>query len=190
MASSASGTTVPGNALPGAAPAGVTASGLAGTSPAAPPNPALPPPSAMSANPAPSVPVGPPAGTATAMSSTPPAAPAPAKSDAAATPPKTDNEHVFGMTEGHSRVVVTAKADAWVAVKDANDKNVFSRLMHAGDIYRAPDRPGLMLHTGNGAGIVIAVDGHDIPLTGNGKVRNIALDPSRLQANAGAGTAQ
>lgn len=58
---------------------------------------------------------------------------------------------------------------------------VAQRTLHAGDSYRVPDHPGLVLRTGNAAGLEVAVDGRAAPALG-GTVRNVALDPGRLLA--------
>jgi cytoskeleton protein RodZ len=62
------------------------------------------------------------------------------------------------------------------------DKVVSERTLRPGDIYRVPDRPGLILHTGNGAGFDIEVDGKKAPSLGAAVRRNVALDPARLAA--------
>jgi cytoskeleton protein RodZ len=162
-------------AAPGAkpAPSPQVASILPSTAPpaAVPPAPPLPttaapkPPENTQAVPAPSP-------TTTAASSPPPqaAAPPPAATPAPGTP----------------RIVVKASADAWVTVKQPNGPAVLNKLMHAGDTWPAPpDKPGLLLTTGNAGGTEIDVDGAPIPtsLGTSGAVRrDVPLDPDLLKS--------
>ena len=56
--------------------------------------------------------------------------------------------------------------------------------MKPGDIYQVPNQQGLTLTTGNGAGIVITLDGADLPhlsTTTSHIVRNIPLEASALK---------
>ena len=87
---------------------------------------------------------------------------------------------VFGTEQ--SRVVLRASADTWVQVEDAQRNLLLTRVLKAGDIYRAPNQSGLVLMTGNAGGLVVEVDGEAIPSLGpRGAVRrNVSLDPDRL----------
>jgi cytoskeleton protein RodZ len=90
---------------------------------------------------------------------------------------------IFGeASEG--RVVIRATADSWTQVRDAAGNVVFSRILRAGETYNAPNRPGLVLSTGNAGALDVRVDGRAAPAIGRpGMVeRAIALDPERLSA--------
>jgi hypothetical protein len=63
-----------------------------------------------------------------------------------------------------------------------NNVSVFARQLHAGDSYRVPDRPGLMLHTGVPNAVTATVDGHATPNFHGGVKANILLEPDRLIA--------
>lgn len=95
---------------------------------------------------------------------------------AAAVPPG----RVFGNDD--SRVILRASADTWVQVEDAQRNLLLTRVLKAGDVYRAPNQAGLVLMTGNAGGLVVEVDGAAIPSLGpRGAVRrNVSLDPARL----------
>ena len=136
------------------------------TSAPAPATPAAPEPERVAALP-PSAPSSPPA----SQSANPAAPPASAVSD---------KGPVYGSTEPQVRILVRAKSDSWVEVK-AKQEVRFGKLLHAGDIYRVPNEPGLMLHTGALDALAISVDGKDVTVPA-GKVKNLALDPARLQA--------
>ncbi|MGH7013488.1 MAG: RodZ domain-containing protein [Stellaceae bacterium] len=96
--------------------------------------------------------------------------------------PGPGNAHIFGVTDAPARIVIRAKDDCWIKVRDQNGTTVFQRLMKVGDVYRVPEQSGLVLYAGNASELAVAVDGQDLPpLTG--KVRHdIRLDPDRLKA--------
>lgn len=161
--------------------------------PSPPPSPAPPPQPAVSAPPsAPAAP--PPQQTAAAPPSAAPAPPqqqAAAPSDDAAPADASGNapgdaDHVFGATAAPARIVIRAKADSWLQVRDRDQSVLFQRLLKADEVYRVPDRPGLHLMTGNAAALEVTVDGNPAPPL-SGKVKhNVLLDPDRLMAGTAA----
>lgn len=90
---------------------------------------------------------------------------------------------VYGEDNAGARVELVATADAWVQVTE-NGSLVLTRLLHAGDRFRVPNRPGLTLMTGNAGGIEVRVDGGKVaPLGNSGQVvRDVLLDPERLRS--------
>lgn len=156
---------------------------------AAPPAPAVSPPEAsaamtppskplLQAPPAPPASFPPPQQQALAPSPSPP--PANAASNASG-----DATHEFGLTGLPVRIVIHAKAESWLQVRDRG-QTLFQRLMKPDDVYRVPDRPGLSFMTGNAAALDITVDGNPAPpLTGTVK-HEILLDPARLMAGTAA----
>jgi cytoskeleton protein RodZ len=176
------------------------------THPPAPPNlaaaPSAPPPSAATA---PTGPASfPPPGVTILPHAPPspdaPAAPAPtARAPTAANPPPAtaiaslpeatppvpaapaDQPKVYGAVGAPSRVVIRALKDDWVQIRDG-DKVLAQRLLHSGDTFRIPDRAGLSMTTGDGAGLSIEVDGKNVPSLGAAVRHNVLLDPSRLIA--------
>ena len=122
----------------------------------------------------------------------PPATPAPAPAPmvTVAASPETEpasaspsGPHVFGAVTGPSRITLRAVKDCWIQVRDSDPAQtvVAQRTLHAGDIYRVPSRDGLVMRTGNAAGLQVMVDDKPAPALG-GTVRNVALDPARLLA--------
>ncbi len=101
----------------------------------------------------------------------------------AAAPPVVDGR-VFGQTSGETRITIRARGDSWVQVRAANGEPLWSRLLRAGDSYLVPNRPGLVLATGNAGNLDLAVDGTTVPSIGDVGVvrRGVALDPDRLRA--------
>ena len=96
---------------------------------------------------------------------------------------------VYGRTNLDARVVVTALDDSWVQVQGPDNELLLTRILHAGDSYRVPDRPGLVMVTGNAGGLEVKVDDAVAPALGPLGVvlRNIALDPDRLLAGTATG---
>jgi cytoskeleton protein RodZ len=179
-------------AAPAPAPSGIAVEApLAGTSGGANPTPApggslggpltAPMPAAGAAQPAPAPSVAASAvaaGEGTAAEAIPAAPPAPA-GDAAA--PATTQAAAL-PTEPAARVVIRAKQDSWVQIRDAKDQAILTRVLREGESYEVPNQAGLILLTGNAGGLVISVDGKALPPLGAvGAVkRNVALDPDKL----------
>lgn len=57
------------------------------------------------------------------------------------------------------KVVVRAIADSWVQITDATGRQLYNRLMRAGENWRAPPQAGLHLSTGNAGGLVLVRNG-------------------------------
>jgi cytoskeleton protein RodZ len=111
--------------------------------------------------------------------------PAPANPmEAFAAPPHTDHpSRVLGAADAPSRIVVRATADSWVQIRDATRTVLFTGVLKAGDTYRVPDRPGLVMRAGNAGGLDVLIDGKPAPPLGRkGAVRNVALDPQALMS--------
>jgi cytoskeleton protein RodZ len=122
--------------------------------------------------PAGSSPAAPPPSAAAPPASAPPAAAAPPAA------PRADT----GAAPG--RVEIRALADRWIQIRDADQSIIFARVLKAGETYRVPARPGLLLRTGDAGSLAISVDGKPVPPIGTvGKLRrSVALDPEALIA--------
>ena len=90
---------------------------------------------------------------------------------------------VYGAVDQEVRVVLTAERDSWIEVRDADGRLIISRVLRQGDSFRVPDREGLVMMTGNAGGLLIAVDGENLPRLGEqGEVRrNLPLSPDGLR---------
>lgn len=98
--------------------------------------------------------------------------------------PTTDNEgRVYGLSNRDARIVLTAKGDSWVQVRDADQNALLTRMLHAGDSYRVPNRPGLVMSVGNPSVLSVSVDeAPDFPLAAeNVPISDITLEPERLR---------
>lgn len=137
---------------------------------------------------------------APAPTPTPTPAPAPVAAAPAAPPPAAvpapvtaapaepvDNTprlpQVYGSGGANARIVISVTDDVWMEVTDPEGNVVLSRTLRAGDVYRVPDREGLVFVTGNAGGLEIKVDGEVVPkLGGTGSVRsNVKLNPELLK---------
>ena len=87
----------------------------------------------------------------------------------------------YGAFANPGRIVVKATGYAWIQVYDGKE-TILTRTMHPGDSYYAPNKPGLIMRTGNAGGLSFVVDGKSIPAIGpTGMVKKkIPLDAQRL----------
>jgi cytoskeleton protein RodZ len=88
---------------------------------------------------------------------------------------------VYGAVDAPSHILIHANRDSWIQVRDGNHI-LIERNLRVGDTYRVPDKAGLLMDTGNGAGLDIEVDGKQVPTLGAAVRNNVALDASRLAA--------
>ncbi len=91
---------------------------------------------------------------------------------------------VFGQGNVGSRISVRAVQESWVQVTGVDNELLLTRILRPGDVYHVPDRPGLVLMTGNAGGIEIIVDGAVAPPLGPVAAvrRGVALDARKLLA--------
>lgn len=85
------------------------------------------------------------------------------------------------------QVVLRATADSWVQVRDKSGRVLLNRILHAGDTWQVPpDRPDLVLTTGNAGGTEIEVNGVSSGVLGApGAVRrDLPLDPALILQGA------
>lgn len=102
------------------------------------------------------------------------APPAPLALPAVAAPPANPDD---------PRIVIRAKGDAWIQVRDKAGPIVLNRTMHAGDTWPVPNKANLVLTTGNAGGTELLVDGTlALPIGAAGSVkRDIPLDPQTIK---------
>ena len=93
---------------------------------------------------------------------------------------------LFGRENKGSRIMIKARIGSWVQIRDQDGKKLLTRVLRAGDSYLVPNKPGLLMETGNAGGLEITVDSVVIPDIGPiGAVRrNIALDTETLKAGS------
>lgn len=89
----------------------------------------------------------------------------------------------YGAPNGGSRIQLRATQETWLQVRDRSGEIIFTRTLKTGDVYRAPDRPGLKIRTGNAGGLVVVTDGViGQPMGAEGQVlRDVTLDAPSLR---------
>ncbi len=115
--------------------------------------------------------------------------PSPAAENAPPVPDKAivaPSGRVYGDTV-RPRVVLRAEQESWVMVVDPDGNQLFSKVLRPGDSYRVPVDKELSLTAGNISGLVVNVDGTDIPTISSSSriMRNLSLDPERLRSRSG-----
>jgi cytoskeleton protein RodZ len=156
---------------------------------AVPPAPATPAPGAASAAaPAPTAPTAMAAATPMLSPSSAAAAlPPPASVPALPAPPPavvgTAQAAALPASPDGTRIVLRAKSDAWMQVRDRGGQVLLNRVLHQGDTWAVPVRANLLLTTGNAGGTELLVDGNATPPLGApGAVRrDLPLDPDQIK---------
>jgi cytoskeleton protein RodZ len=89
---------------------------------------------------------------------------------------------VFGAGNEDARIVLIAESESWVQVRATSGELLLTRVLRPGDRYLVPDRPGLVMMTGNLGALRVIVDGEAAPGLGPLGVigRDIPLDANRL----------
>jgi len=100
----------------------------------------------------------------------------------------TENK-IYGSKNEDSKILVKARKNSWIQVRDNKaNKLLLTQLLKTGDSYQVPNRPGLVLLTGNAGALEILVDGNPVPdLAPPGTIlKNITLDPDKLRQGVAA----
>ncbi|NTU77075.1 MAG: helix-turn-helix domain-containing protein [Alphaproteobacteria bacterium] len=89
----------------------------------------------------------------------------------------------YGEKTAQSRVVVRCEKESWVLIADKQGNTVFDKILKPGDVYNVPVSKGLTLTTGNGGGLVLSLDGTELPkIADESRVaRAVSLDPDALK---------
>ncbi|MEA1937502.1 MAG: DUF4115 domain-containing protein [Pseudomonadota bacterium] len=96
--------------------------------------------------------------------------------------PETRTGRTYGIKTGDVRVELRGKGECWIGVENEDGDQIVSRVLYAGDVYRAPDDPTLKLTIGNAAGIEMIIDGQVMPQLGkaNNPIMKAPLDADAL----------
>jgi cytoskeleton protein RodZ len=89
------------------------------------------------------------------------------------------------VVPGTPELVIRATQSSWVMITDDNGKAVYDHVLKPGETYKVPHQAGLSLTTGNGSGIILSLNGIDLPKIAAGSphvVRNVPLDADKLSA--------
>jgi cytoskeleton protein RodZ len=90
---------------------------------------------------------------------------------------------IYGIDAAAARVILRARSSAWVHVSSTNNDYLWVKTLQPGDAFLVPDRPDLVLWTGNAGGIEVIVDGAPLPPLGPAArvVRDVSLQPDALR---------
>jgi cytoskeleton protein RodZ len=82
-----------------------------------------------------------------------------------------------------ARIIVRAKVDSWIQVRDKAGQTLFNRVLRPGESYNVPPRQALLLTVGNAGGVDMLVDGVVAPSIGGVGVvrRDLPLDPDAIR---------
>ncbi len=100
-----------------------------------------------------------------------------------AAPPDSNPAAPAASNPDNRRIVLRARARAWMEVRGASGQVLLDRELTPGETWPVPNEPGLVFATGNAGGTEILVDGvATAPLGGAGKImRNIPLDADAIK---------
>ena len=121
------------------------------------------------------------------------APPIPQPALATASPPETapsaapaaaaTSTRVFGSENANARIVFRATAPTYLLVKLVGPDGkvtLIDRTLNPGESYRAPDKPGMTLVTGNAGGLDVEIDGKKLGALGKSgeMLKNVPVDAS------------
>ena len=88
----------------------------------------------------------------------------------------------FGSLNTGSRVVLRARGPVRVTVKGPDGSILLNRDLQAGDIYQAPNEPGITLATSDGGALEMDVDGKNLGTVGQPQqvLGRVSLEPDSL----------
>ena len=89
---------------------------------------------------------------------------------------------IYRTGDAASRVTLRARTSAWIHVSSTNNDYLWVKTLRPGDTFVVPDRPDLVLWTGNAGGVEVIVDGAPLPPLGPEArvVRDVSLQPQAL----------
>ncbi len=141
--------------------------------------PAAPPPPPAAPKPVPDEPTQP----VTAIPAPAPPKPEPPKPEQAVVAPQTVSPPAGEALPEGTRLVLRAKADSWMQVRDRQGTVLLNRVLRAGETWPAPPKLSLLLTTGNAGGTEILVDGKTTAALGADGVvrRDMVLDADAVR---------
>jgi cytoskeleton protein RodZ len=72
----------------------------------------------------------------------------------------------FGAENEDSHVVLKAKAPVWLRIEDTSGNVVMTQMLNTGDIYKVPNRPGLVALSRDGGRLAYLIDGKEAGVLG------------------------
>ena len=97
---------------------------------------------------------------------------------------KAPKGEIYGSPASPAHIAIKADKESWILVTDSRGNTVFDKILKPGDVYNVPDIKDLTLTVGNGNGLILSLDGVDLPrLAPDSRlVRNVPLDPAHLKS--------
>ncbi len=91
---------------------------------------------------------------------------------------------VFGSPDEKVRLVLKANRNIWLLIEDGKGNRVATQLMNKGDIFRVPNKPGLVATVQDGGAITYVIDGQEKGVLGQPGAVLAAepLDVAKLEA--------
>jgi cytoskeleton protein RodZ len=159
-------------ATPSPAASAPTADGSAGQEAAA-----TPPPAAGAKTPATSLPPA-----SAASTASPTAAPTSQSAAVPAVPVSNGAGTVYGSLNQNPRIILRARGDARVTVKNAEGQMILNRDLKSGDSYQVPNTPGVIMATNNAGAVEMDLDGIALGRAGQAQqiLGKVSLDPQSL----------
>lgn len=98
----------------------------------------------------------------------------------------------YGVNNAGSRVLLRAHKQVYVSVKGGDETIYIGRVLQPGDTYRVPNKPGLILATGDGSALELLVDGKSVGALGSGSqpAEGVSLDPQTVADRKAAASAE
>jgi len=132
---------------------------------------ATPPPAAGAKTPATSLP---PASAASSAS--------PTASQTAVLPSSNGAGQVYGAANINPRVILRARGDVRISIKNADGQTILNRDLKSGDSYQVPNTPGIIMATNNAGAVEMDLDGIALGRAGQPEqvLGRVSLDPQSL----------
>lgn len=108
----------------------------------------------------------------------------PSVAPAITTAPNPQPQSTPSPTTSSSHLIIRADQASWILIADSKGRTIYDHVLKSGESYSVPDMAGLTLTSGNGSGLILTLNGVDLPRlsTGFGHVlKNVSLDPDTLQ---------
>ncbi len=85
---------------------------------------------------------------------------------AAAEIPQPSEGRVYGAENADARIVLKATAPVWLRIEDSSGNAVMTQMLNTGDIYRVPNRDGLIALSRDGGRLSYVIDGKTVGILG------------------------
>ena len=111
-----------------------------------------------------------------------PIAPATVQGQAATVPASNGAGQVYGAANVNPRVILRARGDVRITVKNADGQMILNRDLKSGDSYQVPNMPGVTMATNDAGAVELDLDGIALGRAGQPQqvLGHVSLDPQPL----------